>query len=415
VSEEMSREVPQIRFKVGRSQWAPEALGSIYGNIRNAFVGTASPYYTNDGYFYLQSNNVKNGAINRNTEVFINEAFYLKQQDNWLRTGDIVVVQSGHVGHTAVIPEELDNTAAHALIIISRPSKRTDSHFVNFQFQTQRTIQQVRNITTGNTIKHILASDMKIFELSFCDHDEQIEIGAYFKSLDRMIGLHQRKHDKLVTLKQAMLQKMFPQDGATTPEIRFKGFEGDWGKKPLKDIAKKVTEKNTTNEYSETFTNSAEFGIVSQRDYFDKDISNAANLDGYYVVEPDHFVYNPRISTFAPCGPVNRNSLGRTGVMSPLYTVFVIHGIDETFLEYFFKTRLWYPFMFFNGDTGARADRFSIKDSVFFEMPIPWPSTTEQEKIGSYFFSIDKLISEHTIQLEKLKNIKSACLEKMFV
>jgi len=71
--------------------------------------------------------------------------------------------------------------------------------------------------------------------------------------------------------------------------------------------------------------------------------------------------------------------------------------------------------MFFNGDTGARADRFSIKDSVFFEMPIPWPSTTEQEKIGSYFFSIDKLISEHTIQLEKLKNIKSACLEKMFV
>ncbi len=174
-------------------------------------------------------------------------------------------------------------------------------------------------------------------------------------------------------------------------------------------------DKNVTKEHSETFTNSAEFGVISQRDYFDKDISNAENIGGYYIVEPESFVYNPRISVLAPVGPVNRNKLGRTGVMSPLYTVFRTKDVDNAFLEYFFKTNLWHPFMFLNGDTGARADRFSIKDEVFMELPVPYPVLLEQQKIGTYFRTLDVLISKHATQLQKLQQIKSACLGKMFV
>lgn len=115
----------------------------------------------------------------------------------------------------------------------------------------------------------------------------------------------------------------------------------------------------------------AEFGVISQRDFFDHDISKLGSLDGYYIVRNEDFVYNPRISTSAPVGPINRNKLGRTGVMSPLYTVFRPHDIDTTYLEHFFKCGYWYSFMNFNGDSGARSDRFSIKDDVFFQMPIP--------------------------------------------
>ena len=198
------------------------------------------------------------------------------------------------------------------------------------------------------------------------------------------------------------------------PAIRFQGFTDAWEQRKLKEIADKVTEKNTDLAVQETFTNSAEFGIISQRDFFDHDISNVENIGGYYVVREEDFVYNPRISTTAPVGPVNRNKLGRNGVMSPLYTVFRTHDVDTTYLEWFFKSNYWHSFMYFNGDSGARSDRFSIKDAVFFEMPIPLPSPEEQHRIGILLDGIDDLITLHQRKYDKLVNIKKSMLEKMF-
>ena len=148
-------------------------------------------------------------------------------------------------------------------------------------------------------------------------------------------------------------------------------------------------------QYLETFTNSAELGIISQKDFFDHSISKIESLEGYYIVKNNNFVYNPRISTIAPVGPINRNKLGRTGVMSPLYTVFEANNVNYSFLEYFFKTNKWHSFMILNGDTGARSDRFSIKDNLFFDMPICKPEQEEQIKIEKYLTSFDNLITLH--------------------
>ena len=207
---------------------------------------------------------------------------------------------------------------------------------------------------------------------------------------------------------------MIMQDNGKKPALRFKGFTDPWEQRKLSDIVEKVTEKNAGLQYIETFTNSAEFGIISQRDFFDHDISKIGSLDGYYVVHNEDFVYNPRISVTAPVGPINRNKLGRTGVMSPLYTVFRPHDIDTTYLEHFFKSGYWHSFMNFNGDSGARSDRFSIKDSVFFEMPIPTPDIEEQKKIGEFLTQLDTLITLHQRKYEKLVNIKKSMLDKMF-
>ena len=168
-----------------------------------------------------------------------------------------------------------------------------------------------------------------------------------------------------------------------------------WEQRKLSIISDKVIEKNKDSVYSETLTNSAEFGIINQRDFFDKDISNIKNLNGYYVVRNDDFVYNPRISKYAPVGPIKRNKLGRTGVMSPLYYVFRTHDIDRSYLEYYFETTYWHRFMKLNGDSGARSDRFAIKDSVFKQMPIPYPSLKEQEKIGQVIEGLSNLITLH--------------------
>lgn len=162
------------------------------------------------------------------------------------------------------------------------------------------------------------------------------------------------------------------------------------------DFASKKTCKNSSLAFRETFTNSAERGVVSQLDYFDHDVTNAESIGGYYVVEPDDFVYNPRISITAPVGPINRNRLGRSGVISPLYTVFEAdESVDKFYLEHFFKTRLWHRFMFLEGNSGARSDRFSIDDETFFEMPIACPLFEEQRTIAGYLESVDSLITLH--------------------
>jgi len=148
-------------------------------------------------------------------------------------------------------------------------------------------------------------------------------------------------------------------------------------------------------KYKETLTNSAEHGIINQTDFFDKEISNADKIDGYYIVDHDDFVYNPRISSLAPVGPINRNKLNRSGVMSPLYTVFRTHDINTLYLEWFFKSDTWHSFMKFNGDSGARSDRFSIRNDLFFTMPISVPSKEEQALIGAFFEQVDATITLH--------------------
>lgn len=267
----------------------------------------------------------------------------------------------------------------------------------------------------GGSVTNLYYEKLKNIEVMFPKLDEQKKIARYFESLDNLITLHQRKCEQTKILKKYMLQKMFPQNGEKVPEIRFSGFTDDWEQRKLNEIADKVSEKNKNNEFSEPFTNSAEQGIISQKDYFDREIVNDENLNGYYIVRNDDFIYNPRISVTAPVGPINRNRLGRTGVMSPLYTVFRTHDIDNLYLEFYFKTTSWHHFMKLNGDSGARFDRFTISSIQFMKMPIPYPTIEEQRKIGKYFDELDHLITLHQRKCDELQKIKKFMLQNMFV
>ncbi|CYX49100.1 restriction endonuclease subunit S [Streptococcus suis] len=201
---------------------------------------------------------------------------------------------------------------------------------------------------------------------------------------------------------------------STVPRLRFPGFTDAWKQRKLGEVAEKISQKNLDRQYVETFTNSAEFGIISQRDFFEKNISSLDNISGYYIVNPDDFVYNPRISNLAPVGPIKRNKLGRVGVMSPLYTIFRFSDIHLDFVEKYFDTTIWHRYMELNGDSGARSDRFAIKDSVFKGLPIPLPTLPEQEAIGSFFSDLDQLITLHQRKLDDVKELKKALLQKMF-
>lgn len=267
----------------------------------------------------------------------------------------------------------------------------------------------------GSTIQRLYNKSILDTTINLPSIEEQKKLGIFFQQVDDTIALHQRMSDKQKELKANLLQMMFPRNGGKIPEVRLAGFAEDWSQRTLEDISDKVTEKNKAREFTETLTNSAEYGIISQSDYFDKDISNINNIDGYYVVRPDDFVYNPRISNFAPVGPIKRNNLNRIGIMSPLYYVFRPKRVDHIFLEKYFETSYWHIFMKMNGDSGARADRFAIKDTILKEMPIPYPIKEEQVKIGIFFNQLDKSIVLHQEKIAHLKVLKSTLLNKMFI
>ena len=198
------------------------------------------------------------------------------------------------------------------------------------------------------------------------------------------------------------------------PNIRFNQFKELWKVVKLDSISQKVKSKNINNSFENVLTNSAEFGIVPQRDFFDKDIANLKSLSGYYVVQPNDFVYNPRISNKAPVGPIKANFLNITGVISPLYYVFRTQNIDVFFLAKYFDSSYWHKFMKLNGDTGARSDRFAIKDSVFKEMPIPFPTIPEQSAIGSLFRTLDDLLGSYKDNLANYQSLKATMISMMF-
>ena len=403
-------------FKIGWLTWEQRKFGEIYDKIRNAFVGTATPYYVNQGHFYLESNNVKYGKLNFNNEVYINDDFYQKQKPNWLHTGDLVVVQSGHVGHSAVIPSELNNTAAHAVIIVAKPKQKIDSYFINDYLQTNIARKQIDNIATGNTIKHILASAMKMFEVSLPSYEEQRPISNLLAQIDDTITLQQHKLDQLNTLKKGLLQKMFADKKHPQPELRFKGFSGDWEQQKLKTVVNRVTRKNVNNESNLPLTISAQDGLIAQDHFFGKKVASQ-NLQNYLLLKKGDFAYNKSYSNGYPFGSIKRLNKYKEGVISSLYIAFKPKQADSDYLEQFFDSDKWHREIYSRAAEGARNHGLlNISPNDFFDADVKLPSSNEEQKmIGDILKKVSEIITLQQKQIDKLNSLKKSLLQNMFI
>ena len=147
--------------------------------------------------------------------------------------------------------------------------------------------------------------------------------------------------------------------------------------------------------------------MIPQREYFDKDIANSDNTSGYYIIEENDFVYNPRKSSDAPYGPISSYKYTEAGIVSPLYLCFrAKKEINPLFFEWYFRSSVWHRYVYMFGDSGARHDRVSIKDDVFFAMPINLPSAQEQEHIAAFLDRLDQKIEKQRTLVENLKKYK---------
>ena len=199
------------------------------------------------------------------------------------------------------------------------------------------------------------------------------------------------------------------------PKLKFSEFSKyeSWHIAKLKDLAIKITKKNKDSKILRVLTNSSTAGIIDQVEYFERKIVDFNNISSYYIVSIGDYVYNPRISSLAPVGPISKNKIAK-GIVSPLYTVFRFKNQVNDFYEQYFKTSHWHKYLKQNSNMGARHDRISISDKVFFFIPIPYSQEPEQQKIAECLNSIDELIVGEEDKLKELKNHKNGLLQKLF-
>lgn len=401
---------PRLRFKGFAGEWQRATIGEL-GEIVTGNTPTTSENdnYGNNGLLWVTPTDIKEPITIKTAKQLSEKG---KKSARCLPPNSILITCIASIGKNTLIETYGScNQQINALI----PKKECNPYFLLTLSELWSI--QMKKIAGSGTMDIVNKTQFSEIRTKLPSSEEQSTIGNFFRRLDSQIAENRAVLEKSRQLKKAMLAKMFPANGEKIPKIRFKGFEGEWEQKKLGEIAFKVKEKNIAYQYAETFTNSAEFGIISQQDFFDKSISNSENIGGYYVVQPNDFVYNPRISSFAPVGPIKRNKLGRTGVMSPLYYVFRLNDeIKPSYLEQYFEGNQWHHFMYLNGDTGARSDRFSIKNDVFAEMPISFPADkNEQTAIGNFFRQLDETIALQSAEVEKLNQLKKGLLAAMLV
>ena len=235
--------------------------------------------------------------------------------------------------------------------------------------------------------------------------DEQEKVAKFLALLSNRINKQQQFVAALKKYKRGVIQHIFRHS--------FAQGNTEWTCVRLGDVFKKVSRRNTNGMVKNVITNSAEYGLVPQREFFEKDIAVDGNN---YVIEEGDFVYNPRKSNTAPYGPFNRYSLSEKGIISPLYTCLVLQAdIYPSYLAWYFKSDAWHRYIYDNGSQGVRHDRVSMTDDLLMGIPVMFPDRTRQLIYAEMLDKIEKRLQAAQKEYELLVSMKVGCVQQLFI
>ena len=412
---------PAIRFKEFTDAWEQRKLGEVVEritrkneNLESTLPLTISAQYglINQNEFFdkrIASKDVSGYFLVRNGEFAYNKS--TSSDAPWGAIKRLDSYESGVLSTLYIVFKILDE-------------RKTSSDYIVTYYNTDLWHKGIQAIAAEGARNHGLlnVAPADFFETNLTmpkDYAEQQQIGSFFQQLDHLITLHQRKYDKLQVLKKAMLEKMFPKNGSSVPEIRFKGFTDAWEQRKLGEVVERITRKNENLESTLPLTISAQYGLINQNEFFDKRIASK-DVSGYFLIRNGEFAYNKSTSSDAPWGAIKRLDRYESGVLSTLYIVFKISDERKTNSDYivtYYNTDLWHKGIQAIAAEGARNHGLlNVAPADFFETNLTMPKDyAEQQQIGSFFQQLDHLITLHQRELEKLQNIKKSMLEKMFV
>lgn len=407
---------PVVRFKGFTEDWVERKFEediisiqtgtNLLGNTNNKGIPLIKMGNIQRGYFSFNKIEYLDKNIEVEKENIVNYGDFLFNTRNTLELVGKGATWTGESGKFA-----FNNNIARFVF------KDIDTIFFNYFYNTKNMISEVQARAMGTTsVAAVYPKSLNSLKYILPSNIEQKQIGTFFQNLDNLITLHQKKYDKLVILKKAMLVKMFPKKGALVPEIRFKGFTADWEEMRLGDFAqikrgltyspidvanKGVKVLRSSNIFEDTF-------IQKEDDVYVND--NAINIE--FAQQNDILITSANGSS---------RLVGKHAILKNL-NIKAVHGgfmlIARTKYPYFLNASMsspWYRKFINMNIAGGNGAIGNLKSSDLEEHDILIPNEDEQQKIGKYFQNLDNQIDLHKTQLDKLNTIKKACFSKMFV
>lgn len=390
---------PALRFKGFTYTWEQRKLGDIMNVTSVKRIHQSD--WTDSGIRFLRARDIVSASKNEEPDdyLYISKEKYDEYSlvSGKVAIGDLLVTGVGTIGVPYLIRNSEPLYFKDGNIIWFQNGAKIDGYFFLYSF-FGKAIQDFINESAGiGTVGTYTIESGKKTPISLPEMKEQQQIGAYFRNLDRLITLHQRKYDKLTNMKKSMLEKMFPKNGANVPEIRFKGFTDAWKQRKAKDLCSISTGKSNTQDRVDDgiypFYVRSPIVEHSSRYLFDEEAVLTVG-DGVGTGKVFHYVN------------------GKYDLHQRVYRMFDFsEEITAKYFYYYFSNHFYDRVMAMTAKTSVD----SVRYEMIADMDIALPKVQEQMAISDYFDRLDNLITLHQRELEKLKNLKKACLEKMFV
>ena len=397
-------DAPAIRFKGFSDAWEQRKLGDIADIVGGGTPSTGNQSYWDGDIDWYAPAEIADQIYANSSQKKITGLGYENSSAKMLPPGTVLFTSRAGIGKTAILTRKGCTNQGFQSIVPHRGE--LDSYFIFSRTEELKRYGEL--VGAGSTFVEVSGKQMAVMELMMPPTmREQQTIGGFFQQLDHLITLHQRKFEKLTNVKKSMLEKMFPQNGSSYPEIRFKGFTDPWEQRKLGECFSERVESMPDGELISVTIND---GIKKFSELGRHDNSND-NKSKYKKVCVGDIAYNSMrmwqgASGYSPY----------EGIVSPAYTVLSPNaGVFSRCIAYQFKLpQMIHTFQI--NSQGITSDNWNLKYPTLSEIEIYISkNVAEQKQIAEFFTSIDNLITLHQRELEKLQSIKKALLEKMFV
>ena len=405
--------VPKLRFPQFTDTWEQRKFSDFTWNAgkRNSQNLDLEPYAVTNDRGFIRQNEAHD------------EFGYMKDVDR--KAYNIVMPNSfaynparinvGSIGYY----EGTENVIVSSLYEVFQTADYVDDRFLWHWFKSDIFPKWIERLQEGSVRLYFYYDKLCECKMLMPSLPEQRKIATTLDEIDNLITLHQRKLEKAKSFKSGMLQKMFPRDGELVPEIRFPGFTDAWEQRKLGDLCERVFRKNKNNESDLPLTIASQFGLIDQRDFFNKVVA-AKDMSNYYLLKKGEFAYNKSYSNGFDYGSIKRLNAYEQGCLSTLYICFSLASdeVESDYLECYFDTLRWYDDVSQICSEGARNHGLlNVDTKAFFEdVSIVMPANKrEQQLISAFLNNLDNLITLHQRKLEKLNTYKNGLLQQMFV
>lgn len=410
------KNIPQLRFPEFEGEWERKKLGEVSTDLMYGMNASAKTF---DG----QTKYIRITDIDEESRKFVPNPItspdYLLEDRFKLKVGDILFARTGASVGKTYLYQEKDGILYFAGFLIKFHISKANNNFIFLNTLTEKYRKWVGFMSMRSGQPGINLEEYKSFEFNLPTLSEQQKIASFFMAIDSKLDLLRKKRDLLEKYKKGVMQKIFPSTGSgTSQEIRFKDENGndyaDWEEKKLGEVAERITRKNKENNLN-VLTISAQHGLISQLEYFNKSVS-ANDLTNYYLLDKNDFAYNKSYSTGYPMGAIKKLNRYENGVVSTLYICFRFNkNVSLNFMEQYFENGFQNREIESVAQEGARNHGLlNIGINDFFNISLILPSLPEQEKIANFLSSIDTKIENLVMEIEGFEKWKKGLLGRMF-